>query len=217
MALSAGENGTPSSTSIIITEIGLSPLMLGLAGVVHEWAKVCDVFKTKRKQQLAQIVLLLYHIGVATAIAIYAVGASNSFKQPPKPDSKGVEKAGIILLLLFWLALYAAFGLLTCKIGLHKLYTFFLALVVALVLLGIRVIYQTVATFGSSPSFNQVNGSIVFRVVLQFVPGALIILAMVTAGVATIGYEHVPHDPTRQQLPLHSQDVSSARSRGGGR
>lgn len=36
MSLSSDKNGTPNSTAAIISSIGLSPLLIGISGVLHE-------------------------------------------------------------------------------------------------------------------------------------------------------------------------------------
>jgi hypothetical protein len=36
MSLSSDKNGTPSPTAAIISSIGLSPLLIGISGILHE-------------------------------------------------------------------------------------------------------------------------------------------------------------------------------------
>ena len=43
MILGAGQDGTPSATAIIIVQVGLSPLIFGLAGIIHEYSELADL------------------------------------------------------------------------------------------------------------------------------------------------------------------------------
>ncbi|KAK3057775.1 hypothetical protein LTR09_000850 [Extremus antarcticus] len=99
MTLSVGQNGTPSSTAIIITSVGLSSPMLGTAGIVHELAKLGWLVTRNRSKKVAWVLVLVYHMGVAGAIAIYAVGTSNSCDPATAEKGKSLAKAGVILLL----------------------------------------------------------------------------------------------------------------------
>nr|POF04849.1 hypothetical protein CFP56_75880 [Quercus suber] len=270
--MAVGSNGR-SVTAIIIVEVGLSPLLLGLAGVIKECADMVAIAADRRVRRQRSVILLLYHFFVAGAVALYAVGAA---KQPSTSESRLLAKVGIILLAISWVFLLAGLAylhrsqsaitatrpllwsvtvgcvLLNRRVRRQRsvillLYHFFVAGAVALyavgaakqpstsesrllakvgiillaiswvfllaglaylhrsqsaitatrpllwsvtvgcVLLLVRIVYQCVATFEmNKQEFNPVSGSMVFKVVLQFLPGALILAVMVTGGVMTI-------------------------------
>lgn len=51
MTLSAGQNGTPSTTASLITNVGLSPLILSVVGVIHEWITIGGVMSVGWQEQ----------------------------------------------------------------------------------------------------------------------------------------------------------------------
>nr|POE62966.1 hypothetical protein CFP56_03869 [Quercus suber] len=246
--MAVGSNGR-SVTAIIIIEVGLSPLLLGLAGVIKECADMVAIAADRRVRRQRSVILLLYHFFVAGAVALYAVGAA---KQPSTSESRLLAKVGIILLAISWVFLLAGLAYLhrsqsaitatrpllwsvtvagavalyavgaakqpstsesrlLAKVGIILLaisWVFLLAglaylhrsqsaitatrpllwsVTVGCVLLLVRIVYQCVATFEmNKQEFSPVSGSMVFKVVLQFLPGAFILAVMVTGGVMTI-------------------------------
>lgn len=184
MTLSADSNGTPSSASVIIGDVDLSALMLGMAGVVRTWVERVGLLSTRPRKQRALVVLVLYHLLVAGAVAVYAIGSSNSFHTSPGSDSKALMKAGVTLLLLLSASLCAMFVLLASRVGIDAVNPLFWSIAMSFVLLKARLIYECVATFDSSnPSFNPVTGSIALRAVFGFLPGALITLTLTIGGI----------------------------------
>lgn len=185
MIISAGPHGTPSSVAIILVQVGLSPLILGLAGVVHEYGKLTGW--TKGMEKAVMVANLCFHVAVVTAIAIYAVGASDSFKRPVPENAQTLYKAGILLLLVLFLILCAAFLVIARSRKDKRTATPLLwTTTLSLGLLAIRLVYSMVSAFDrSNPAFNPVTGRIVYQAVLVFLPGALIVAVMVTGGVMT--------------------------------
>lgn len=208
MIVSAGEHGTPSTTALIITEIGLSPLILGIAGIIHEWAKTIGLLQTDERKKLGLASILLYHLLVVGGTAIYAIGASDAAKPSQENHSKGLWDAGVIVLTLLWLGLCGVFGFMARWHRRDASRALFSSILVSLPLLGVRLIYQCVATFDSgSPTLNPVTGNIALRVVLQFLPGAFILLFMVIAGIVSIG-----HDGGESRVD--SETISEYKARG---
>lgn len=193
MTISSGQNDTPSSTAITLTSVGMSPLMLAIAGVLHEWIDLCGTLIPNKSRRWAWVVVLVYHLVVVGAIAIYAVGASNA--SDPASDAADIEsgrtlsKVGVILLLLLWLALHAVFAVAVNKLRPElPCERLFWSIVVSLILLGVRLVFATVATFNDRLGlFDPVTGSIALKVVFEFLPGALVLPALVTGGVLSLG------------------------------
>lgn len=192
MTISAGENGTPSATAITLTSVGMSPLMLAIAGVIHEWVDLSGILKSANKRKWAWVAVVAYHMAVAGAIAIYALGSSNA--SDPASDPAAVEsgrtlsKAGVLLLLVLWFALHGTLGLVAKTLRPEvPCQGLFWSIVVSMVLLGVRLIYATVATFNNREGvYNPITGSIALRVILEFLPGALILPALVFGGVMSL-------------------------------
>ncbi len=195
MVLRAGQHGTPSSTAIIIGSVGLSPLMLGLAGVIHEWAIICGSLSSKRAKKWAWFVVLLYHVLVMSAIVLYAIGMSESYAPATASSGKTLARIGIILLTLLWLAMCGTFALLVARNQRsNNCRPLVLSVAVALVILGVRLVYQCVAVFLlGDPVVNPLTGSVALKAVFEFMPGALAILAMVIGGVLSVNKAAGPY------------------------
>ena len=150
------------------------------------------------------------HIAVITAIAIYASGASKHASDPSNDNANAEWRTGIILLLMLWIVLCLAFAVLARKVPLSSSRALFWLILIALVLIGIRVIYQCVATFNKNQgSFNPVTGSIALRVIFQFLPGAFTLLALVGGGVMSIEEVAVACVLTRNDVEMPSRNVGS--------
>src|ERR1700761_3513895 len=150
MIVSAGENATPAqipSTAVITTNVGLSSLLLGTSGIVHQYTKLSGYLKTRKAERFAIAYSILYHFLAVAAIAIYAIGASNAQDPSSKSNSKTLWEVGILLILLLWILLDVVFVFIVRSTGIRASTALFWAITISLALLGIRVVYQTVATF----------------------------------------------------------------------
>ena len=185
MIVSAGPHGTPSSIAVIIVQVGLSPLILGLAGAVHEYGKLTGV--TRGRERGVPAANVGFHVAVVTAIAIYAVGASDSFKRPVPKNAEALFKDGILLLLILYLVLCAVFlAIVRATNDTRTARPLLWTTAMSLGLLAVRLVYSAVSAFNQSdPALNPVTGRIVYQAVLVFLPGALIVAAMVAGGVMT--------------------------------
>jgi hypothetical protein len=204
MILAAGQDGTPSSTAIILLSVGISPLIVGVSGIVHEWAKLCGLVKTKAGNTWSWVIVVLYHLLVLGGITLYAIGASDASKQDKASTGETMAKAGIIVLLLLWLVMCGFFGFLTrLSGGISSAKALYYSLIIALLLLGIRLIYQCVAVFNMQDEiFNPVTGSIALRAVFEFLPGAFILLVLVAGGVMSVHNLAAPYRAVSNDIEL---------------
>jgi membrane-associated HD superfamily phosphohydrolase len=161
---------------------------------LHGWAKATGYYKTKTSKRLATIIVVLYHIAVITAIGIYATGMSNS--------GQTMAEAGILLLLVLLLLQVAVFIIMMCTSATQSLRPLLFAIAISLLLLKIRLLYQVVAVF---LKYNMVTGSIALRVIFQFLPGAFILLVLVTGGVMSAGKQKEIYEEVRSDIPLEPQ------------
>lgn len=60
LTLSAGKHGTPSSTAITLTSVGLSPLILAVAGIMKEWVTLAGFLRSKKRRTWAMILEVVY-------------------------------------------------------------------------------------------------------------------------------------------------------------
>ncbi|KAK3696360.1 hypothetical protein LTR37_018025 [Vermiconidia calcicola] len=205
MIVSAGKGGTPSSTAIIIVQVGLSPLILDTRVLRTYWDG-----KGPQGTEDHHDRKHVFHVAVGTAIAIYAVGASGSFKQPPPATARTLYKTGIVLVLVMFLALCTAFGLVAWQSkGVHEAKALFYTITISLMLQTIRTVFAVTSAFSQDdPSFNPVTGRVVYQVVFVFLPGALVVSAMITGGALTTSI--CTYDSYRPvAVPLISRETSS--------
>lgn len=112
-----------SKSAGIIANVGLSPLLLAASGILHESYVLCNSmrevpwwdlanFRANRNDlrragnaKLEWITVLIYHVMVAGATAILAVGASALQSSSPMPSDLSKVKAGIAILTLAWVVL----------------------------------------------------------------------------------------------------------------
>ncbi|KAI0475127.1 hypothetical protein GGR56DRAFT_675286 [Xylariaceae sp. FL0804] len=110
-----------SSSASIVSNIGLSPLLLAAAGLLHESRAYLSV---GFRRPLETIWTVFFHLFVSTALALVAAGASGAFKESQDAAAAGDDpttaaaaaaeandetlvKVGIVLLLLGWVTICA--------------------------------------------------------------------------------------------------------------
>ena len=128
---------------------------------------------------------------MVAAIAIYAVGASDSFRQPPPTNAVALREAGRFLLVALLVLLCATFAFVAVRARRSPPPSALLwSIVASLILLAVRLVYSTVAAFKLHDiALNPLTGRIVYQIVLEFLPGALIIAVMVAGGLMTTQVE----------------------------
>ncbi|KAL2022921.1 hypothetical protein VTK56DRAFT_4136 [Thermocarpiscus australiensis] len=175
----------------IISSVGLSPLLLATAGILHE-ARHYRIQPLDKKTEWTSV--LAYHMLVVAGVALTAAGSAKlqEHKQPLDKAEK-MTKAGIAILTVAWGILVAWTGLsFTAPRGrnfsLTRVGTVLLtAVAFSLVFIGIRVFYSLAALCTQRASLNPVTGSLAIRVVLGFLPEVIAALAYIFAGFKTQG------------------------------
>lgn len=209
MIIGAGMNGTPSITAIIITNVGLSPLFIAIADLMH--TRLDRSLKSDHAKTRAKYARRAFHVLTLAAIAIYAVGAANSFSGNTSSKWKALWEAGVVLLLVLWISLVALCYVMLSRTSNTGSRALAWALVISVALLGVRIIYQVVATFDSSNAvLNPITGSIALRVVFDFLTSALILLAMITGGVIS---EVEGESGARNGMPMTSRGLENGTKR----
>ena len=187
----------PTIAAIVIGSIGLSPLILAFAGMLHE-IHYRLLFATKTRSEASTINRWLWvaqvqiHGVVVVAMVLLIIGGINLATATPTSDVSGDEKlrhAGAILIVLVWLGLvqYSGWLLYRCYQSRASVRQSVLKFVkwnlVAGLIIGIRVIYAVVYTFDTSDTaINPVTGSLAVKVVLTVAVTLAAVLAMAFAG-----------------------------------
>ncbi|KAJ5930809.1 integral membrane protein [Penicillium verhagenii] len=129
---------------------------------------------------------------MATAVSLSVVGALNIYEGHVKPDSYALWKAGSALIVVLWAfqVFWSLFSLRSGKDATHdQAYQSSTALLqgafIALLFIGIRVIYTLVAVCTQKKDLSPIDGSIAVRVVLMFLPEVLATLTLILVGLRT--------------------------------
>ncbi|KAK5636960.1 hypothetical protein RRF57_012672 [Xylaria bambusicola] len=184
-AMSMGDSSTSGGASII-SSVGLSPLLLATSAILHEGR----VYRGLRRPKLEWWMVGLFHLIVATGVALVGTGAS-ALEQGSNATQGDLVllDIGIALLAAAWLTLcfWTAIGFLpghhmetaAAHIGgtllLH-------AVAFSLVLTGIRVLYTLVALASQKPYLNPSTGSVAIRIILILLPELSVTILFIVAG-----------------------------------
>ncbi|RLM00021.1 hypothetical protein CFD26_107463 [Aspergillus turcosus] len=187
----------PSITAEIIASVGLSPLLLATAGILHE-ARSYRIQPLDKK--LEWVCALAFHMLVVAGVALAAAGSAKLAEhEPPLDKDEKIAKAGIAILAVAWGVLvgWTGFSFTAPKgrnVSLTRAGTVLLATICfSLVFIGIRVFYSLVALCTQRASLNPVTGSLAIRVVLSFLPEVIATLAYIFAGMKTQGAALLAH------------------------
>lgn len=180
------------TTAAILSSVGLSPFLLGLAGITHE-AHTYLSPQNGEKAKLGWAFQLSLHLVTVSAVAIVAVGASNLAKDAGTSKySTDLElrKVGSILLLVAFLAIaaHASWIFLRHRASPNSMARRLLySSLPPLPLIFSRLIYTIVYSFAapSSHTFRALNpatASIAIRVVFILLLPLLAVLSLIVGG-----------------------------------
>ncbi|RAL10323.1 uncharacterized protein BO97DRAFT_456489 [Aspergillus homomorphus CBS 101889] len=103
-----GLNDPHNAGAQIISNIGLSPLLLSIDGVLHE----ARIYCLSPSQRTEWMFMALIHALVATGVAMVGVAAGGLLGDTPKPSDLSNIKVGMVLLEVAW-GVLALWGLWT--------------------------------------------------------------------------------------------------------
>ncbi|KAJ5554877.1 hypothetical protein N7535_007320 [Penicillium sp. DV-2018c] len=183
-----------NNTSIganIISNIGLSPLLLATAGILHE-ARHYRIQPLDKKVEW--VFVLAYHMLVVAGVALTAAGSVKLQKhEQPIDKAEKITKAGIAILAVAWGVLVGWTGIsFIAPRGRNSSLTragnvLLTAIAFSLVFIGIRVFYSLAALCTQRASLNPVTGSLAIRVVLGLLSELIAAIALIFAGIKTQG------------------------------
>ncbi|CAG9953072.1 unnamed protein product [Clonostachys rosea f. rosea IK726] len=188
-----------NTSAAIISNIGLSPILLATGGILHE-AQVYLHPELNRKLEWLKVIL--YHIQVTGGVALLAVGASRLQNSPhPTAGDRNMAKAGMGILTSAWTVLaiwiifscrpFSRFSRLEMDIGNMLL----ISTLVSIPILGIRVIYSLVSLVSTKAG----DPSMAVRVVCTSLPEMIPAIIFCVVGLYTAIRPH-KHEVTARNI-----------------
>ncbi|BCR89977.1 uncharacterized protein ACHE_51175A [Aspergillus chevalieri] len=185
-----GVKSSDSAAASIISNIGLSPLLLTTAGILHE-ARAYRIFGIDKKLEWAQT--LFFHILVGAGVALTAAGSAKlQHHDQPIDKAEKIIKVGIVILAVCW-GILVGWTALSFRAPrgdgpvVRAGTTMLGSIACCLVLIGVRVFYSLVAICTQAAYLNPRTGTLVIRVVLGFLPELLATLVYICVGIQTRG------------------------------
>jgi hypothetical protein len=224
--------GAPSLASIIVGSIGLSPLILGLAGFLHEAhmylirgsSSVTEARARIRRTWIAQ---LHFHTVTMVGMILLIIGGIHLDSATSVSEVKSantLRKVGAILILIVWVGLLHYGGALLLWIRQkgsslsHEVLDLTRWSMFASILVGVKVIYVMVYVFDpEDKAINPYDGSFAVKVVLTVVIGLAAVIVLTAGGwdtrdIATrVVYRHVATNSDDENKRTAQVRVSMAR------
>ncbi|EXJ59764.1 hypothetical protein A1O7_03911 [Cladophialophora yegresii CBS 114405] len=201
----------PTESGAVVSSIGLSPLLLALAGFLNLLYLYNGPMDRKPSPLQARITGGGTHLGAVTGVVLVALGATKLFGQNTTPSDittgYTMLKVGAIILLATWMALtfvcLPLFGKLKSQPILGLL------MVSACAFIGVRAVYSVVYAFDHTNSLSPFTGSFVVKLVLIFLAQLLAALSLVAVAFLTRdGGKQRARRPGSRHQNVESQDSS---------
>ncbi|KAJ6783047.1 hypothetical protein PWT90_01869 [Aphanocladium album] len=184
-----------SKSATIIANVGLSPLLLAASGILHE----SNTLRQSGDAKLEWAVVVGFHVLIAGATAILAVGASALQSSSPMPSDLTKVKVGITILTIGWVILVGWSVLSwirrsnsqrpeTSRAGRKLL----IGVAIASIFIGVRVLYTLAAFVSQKRSLSPATGTLAVRVVLVLLPE-------LAASIVMLAYGWITRDAVRSR------------------
>ncbi|MCJ1382350.1 hypothetical protein MMC17_005463 [Xylographa soralifera] len=188
--VNAEATNTSNSHALLISNIGLSPLLLATLGFLHE-ARRARSPSIGRKLEWALVIQ--YHVTISIALILIIIGVVNLEGGTITATTSALLKAGAAILLVCWAALVfwvrvsmREQGKDTNATGYAPGTKLLYSVLVALPLVGIRLLYAVISLLlevsGSSSDFTT---SVAAKVCMSVVPEMIATIVFVLAGIVT--------------------------------
>ena len=148
--------------------------------------------------------LQLLQLPAAVALIICIVGGSDLTDTSVSEQSTGKKliKAGLIIFLIIYICLFlltakSATQIRSLPAGEKRV---LLALIVALPLLGVRILFSLLAYFSTISTFSPTKGSVFVRAFMAILEEVLIVVAYTLAGILVPNNVVAAMDDTRNEL-----------------
>ncbi|KAH0562410.1 hypothetical protein GP486_002895 [Trichoglossum hirsutum] len=176
---------TASTSGFLLSNIGLSPLLIGAVGILHEARLARDPSLQRRREWFF---VLKYHGLVSVGLILTIIGVVEMMNGKGGDSAKVLRKIGALIVLLCWSLLIVWVRLsmwsqqkvnaAAYADGTKLLY----GVAAALPFLGFREIYAVCSAFITSPGFTS---SLAAKVCLSVVPEMIVTIILAAAGIVT--------------------------------
>ena len=174
--ITIGNRNKPASTTgAILNGVGISPLLLSLAGLLHEPAH----YLLTTNPTVTLFTQIFFHVLSVGGVVMAAIGGSKLADPETHGNSWSTDhtlrKAGSCILLLVWVLLCVYAANMYRKIkrqqgnATHALaWRYFVFVALSVPFVGIRAVYGVVYAFDTSKDVNPSTGSFAIKFVLIF-------------------------------------------------
>jgi len=210
-------NNETNIVGIILTTIGLSPLVMGTNGIIHEITRHTELAKNPIFSWISG---MLFHVGAIVGAVLLAYGSTKLYdtNESASDISQGekLAKVGVILfvILIIWLGV-ACVMMIRVFHELNSLRKLYMALICTIPFFGLRIVFSLLSVFDTSTTeFSPIGGKISVRVVMEVVPMMLILILLVFGGIVT---RHADQTPVRRgdmHLEPYNNKYAAPPSRG---
>ncbi|KAF7195057.1 hypothetical protein HII31_03525, partial [Pseudocercospora fuligena] len=212
----AGPNGEYSYIGPVLASVGLSPLLIGTAGILHQWFGTTRFFRNSYPglSKRVQIISIVFHVGATMSIALIAAGGSMAAQSDPPSYALTLLRIGAIVLFAMFLILCGMTVWLSFKYMRDSSKALIWAVIISLPALAVRYVYELFSSFSSNLDFNPIYGRLVFRVVLEVVPQAFVLLVLIVGAIVHTEDE-IKHDVLIDRtatIPLRDTDEEEGRA-----
>ncbi|KAL0942077.1 uncharacterized protein CTRU02_204840 [Colletotrichum truncatum] len=194
-----------SPGSIVVSSIGLSPLLLSLAGILHEARFYHGIPENRHSSHREKRLTTLHHSLTMLGVVLVAIGMSKlagNTSEDVVAQGWKLAKVGGVILFLSWLSLAAATTLSAfagyLRIDSHPQKNvsrlLLIGVLVSLPLVGVRVIATLAYLVTQERSLSAVTGSIGVRIGLYLFEEVAATLILIFAGICTRDVRKLPED-----------------------
>ncbi|KAH8879160.1 hypothetical protein GQ53DRAFT_855258 [Thozetella sp. PMI_491] len=180
----------PTTGASIVASIGLSPLLLSAAGVLHEG-------KTHHDPKADHIRTLGFHILVIGGTVLVAIGSSRLSHDTDLEKThkdQNLAKAGVVFLFIGWILLsimsIVSASTIRRDTGRNSQNNdgtrLVLAVLLAIPFIGIRAIASLASITGGNPDISAATGTLGAKVGLYIIEELAATLVLIGAGIRTI-------------------------------
>lgn len=214
----AGPDGEYSYIGPVLASVGLSPLLIGTAGILHQWFGTTRFSRNSYPglSKKVQIISIVFHVGATMSIALIAAGGSLAAQSDPPSYALTLLRVGVIVLFAMFLILCGVTVWLSFKYMRDSSKALIWAVIISLPALAVRYIYELFSSFSSNLDFNPIYGKLVFRIVLEVVPQAFVLLVLIVGAIVHTEDE-IKHDVLIDRtatIPLRDTDEEEGRVSG---
>lgn len=217
--VASSQPNSTSIASIVLSSVGLSPLLLAISGFLHEAHLLLHRDTASRDKRRSSkncgrwlwFIQWQIHVVVIVAIVLFIIGGVDVYSGEDISKSLSLRKAGAALLFVGWISLLAYAIYLVWHSSSRPRVAFVKtcsAILVATLLTGVRVVYTLAYVSDTSDaSLNPITGQLVYRVILVFLVSVLAVFALIIASIVSLPLLRTNNSPAQR----HANSGSNTR------